>query len=190
MSDFDIGELVKRLNEAAFYNERQQLLEEAARALSTLEARCTELEKEIADAMLADAYGLPVEHSEFQDAMVPEAVLDRAIDAYHAAAGKSADWDGVEAAIKVALAALAHRIEREPVVKALEWKGAWDGRHEQWFATSAFGDKYEVKHFPYNFAYSLSIREKPFVEYATEQEAKAAAQADYERRILSTLKTN
>jgi hypothetical protein len=41
-----------------------------------------------------------------------DSIMDQAIDAYHAEAGRIADWDGVKAAIKVALSAAQSSIQR------------------------------------------------------------------------------
>jgi hypothetical protein len=114
---------------------------------------------------------------------VGEDLMDRAVDAYHAKAGKSCVWDGLEAALEVALASFSTPVDgvgAEPRVKPLEWKatGFSDGE----FAQSVLGSY---------FAYPTGSWTCPKMHHTrfggSIDEAKAVAQADYEAHVLSAL---
>lgn len=69
---------------------------------------------------------------------------------------------------------------RQPTVKPLEWEGR---------KTTGGIAQYRI-HIGYglmNGIYALTLNESTIGEYSSEQAAKAAAQSDYERRILSSL---
>lgn len=161
----DIGELVKRLRSCIFAEpaESQRLrlvADEAARALTALEARCAELEKE----------------------------RDRALAVEQAADSTYRHWRSRAEKAEAELATVRDRIEREPVVKTLEWMcpplsetlmsaSTVVGRYTTWTHHEADG----------HWFWRLSGDVKISGEGASETEVQAAAQTDYERRILSAL---
>jgi len=74
-------------------------------------------------------------------------------------------------------------------VKPLEWNEyVYDGQAEDWSAEAAtFGVCYVIE--LYNDGYNAFFADEDLLRYDTLDEAKAAAQQDYERRILSALET-
>ena len=120
-------------------------------------------------------------------------ITDEAVEAAHTAANQKANRHTYvrEMSVRAALeAALPHLSQGAVRVKSLEW--SYDERWELWSAETPFGDN-ELIHFvepdvsaPNGF-WEWNGSEREDDEYPTLDAAKAAAQADYERRILSAL---
>lgn len=94
-----------------------------------------------------------------------------------------------EEALRAEIDNLRARIEREPVVQALEWEEYWSGGNEDipaWRARNSLG-----LHISFSFAGRLfdgrQIKSHDEAPKAEVQAAKDAKQADYARRILSAL---
>lgn len=90
-----------------------------------------------------------------------------------------------------AFATLRGRIEREPVVKPLEWEEI----HQRdlltevvgWEARTEFDAWYNIDILASDFVLHRADVDRTSSIHDTEEAAKAAAQADYERRIRSSL---
>lgn len=107
---------------------------------------------------------------------------------------RSESSDRMRTAMRAALTA-ALAVAPKPRVKALEWEETYQARSDEdpnlevtgFEANNGFGEWYWTETRAADFVLHIVDTDRTSAIFETEREAKAAAQADFERRILAAL---